>query len=119
MIGLLRERGFEVVDPSGLNIDEQRETFASAELIVGPTGAAMTNLIFAHPKAQALIFVADHPQTNPYIFSQVAQFRGTGIAFLACRRAFSISGEYSVHDDYFVEPEALVRWIDEVGGAAN
>jgi len=119
LIGLLRERNFEVVDPSGLSIDEQRETFASAELIVGPTGAAMTNLIFAHPEAQALIFVADHPQTNACIFSQVAQFRGIDLEFLACRRAFSISGEYSVHDDYFVDPEALVRWVDEAGRPVN
>lgn len=44
---LLEERGFEKVEPGGLSPQEQIDVFSTAEMIVGPHGAALTNLLFA------------------------------------------------------------------------
>ncbi|RZI91886.1 MAG: glycosyltransferase family 61 protein [Microbacterium sp.] len=44
--GLLA-RGFEVVEPGSLSPQEQIDTFSAAEMVVGPHGAALTNLLFA------------------------------------------------------------------------
>lgn len=46
---LLSARGFEGVDPGAMSVTEQIRTFAAAELIVAPHGAALANLIFASP----------------------------------------------------------------------
>ena len=46
---LLSRRGFEVVDPSTLTLPEQRELFSSAEIVVGASGAVMTNYLFMRP----------------------------------------------------------------------
>lgn len=43
----LGERGFVPVDPGALQVVDQIRTFASAELIVAPHGAALANLVFA------------------------------------------------------------------------
>ncbi|MEG9224984.1 glycosyltransferase family 61 protein [Aeromicrobium sp. Sec7.5] len=44
---LLEERGFEKVEPGGLSPQEQIDVFSAAEMVVGPHGAALTNLLFA------------------------------------------------------------------------
>lgn len=52
--GLLAERGFVDVDPGELSVADQIRTFATAELIVAPHGAALANLIFAAPGATVI-----------------------------------------------------------------
>lgn len=46
VLALLRERGFERIDPGALSVREQVSAFSGAELVVSPHGAAMTNLVF-------------------------------------------------------------------------
>ena len=47
VLGLLTERGFELVDPGELSVREQIETFATASVVVATHGAALANLVFA------------------------------------------------------------------------
>lgn len=47
----LGARGFTAIDPGAMSVVEQIGAFASAELIVAPHGAAMTNIVFASPGA--------------------------------------------------------------------
>lgn len=42
----MKSMGFEVFDAGKASLRQQAETFASAELIVGIHGSAMTNLVF-------------------------------------------------------------------------
>ena len=43
------ERGCEIVDPGTISIQDQITIMSQANTIVGPTGAALTNMIFAPP----------------------------------------------------------------------
>jgi capsular polysaccharide biosynthesis protein len=43
----LQERGFEKVEPGSLSPQQQIDVFSAAEMVVGPHGAALTNLLFA------------------------------------------------------------------------
>ncbi len=45
----LVRRGFQILRPEGLSAADQIRLFAQAEVIVGPTGAGLTNAIFAAP----------------------------------------------------------------------
>jgi capsular polysaccharide biosynthesis protein len=51
---LLSGYGFTAVDPGQLSVTEQIATFAQAELIVGPHGAGLTNIVFASPGARVI-----------------------------------------------------------------
>lgn len=51
VLALLRERGFEAADPGAMSVREQIRTFATADIIVAPHGAALANLAFASPGA--------------------------------------------------------------------
>jgi len=45
----LIRRGFQIVRPEGMSVVDQIKLFAGADVIVGPTGAGMTNAVFAAP----------------------------------------------------------------------
>ncbi len=51
LVQWLATRGFEVVRPETLSVREQVALFAEASHIVAPTGAALTNMLYAPPGA--------------------------------------------------------------------
>jgi capsular polysaccharide biosynthesis protein len=50
----LERRDFVRVDPGTMSVRDQIDHFAAADVIVGLHGAALTNLVFAHPGARVL-----------------------------------------------------------------
>ncbi|MDO7867847.1 glycosyltransferase family 61 protein [Nocardioides jiangxiensis] len=58
VLAVLKPLGFEVFDPGAVSVREQHDQFATAEAIVAPHGAALTNLVFASPGAKVLEFFA-------------------------------------------------------------
>jgi len=52
---LLVRRGFDVVDPCRLGFAEQARLFSEAAVIVGQSGAAMTNLLACQPGTEVLL----------------------------------------------------------------
>jgi glycosyl transferase family 61 len=61
VLEVLAERGFTVVDPGSQPVAEQIRMFAEAEQIVGPHGAAMTNLLFVSPGCSVIeLFAPDY-----------------------------------------------------------
>ena len=56
----LASRGFVVVDPGSLDFSGQVELFANAEFLVGPSGAAWANLLFASQGTKALYWTPSY-----------------------------------------------------------
>ena len=50
----LAQLNFEVIEPQLLTTEEQIATFASADMIVGPSGSAMFNVVFARPGTKVI-----------------------------------------------------------------
>ncbi len=51
LVGFLESRGFSVVVPGELSFSEQVRVFSQAEIICGPHGAGLANIVFARPGA--------------------------------------------------------------------
>jgi hypothetical protein len=51
-------RGYETFSPAGMSVSEQMTMFSEAAVIVGPTGAALTNAVFAPAGSQLVVFNA-------------------------------------------------------------
>ena len=64
---LLSERGFEIIRPETLSVEEQIELMHESSLIVGPHGAAMTNLVFAYDCRVIEIFPDDQWDLGHYL----------------------------------------------------
>lgn len=60
LLALLVRYGFEAVNPGSLSIPEQAALFAEAEMVIGPHGAALTNMLFL-PQGAVVLELAARP----------------------------------------------------------
>lgn len=109
LIEMLEKIGFTVVHPGKLSLLEQISLFSSAEIIVGPTGAGMTNIIFAPTECKILILAGATRHANYYIFAQIAQALGQTLSYVTGK-----PGDRSnLHSHYFIHPLTLRFAIEE------
>ena len=72
LVALLRRHRFEVVYPERLSFKEQLELWANSEVVVGPAGSAMVNMVFAPRHAVIIALLGDMGGTNMYLPAQWA-----------------------------------------------
>lgn len=106
-------RGFKIIDISKLTFAAQVELFSQAELILAPTGAAMTNLLWCQPNAKVVIFYPTHPFNNISFWTAIADNVGIDIEFLYGRSVGKISIQYP-HCDYEIDIEAVGKAVDRL-----
>jgi len=53
-ISSLDSHGFKLIDPSKLSLSQQVEAFSNAEIILGPHGAGLTNIMFCNPGTKVI-----------------------------------------------------------------
>ncbi len=69
--------GFEIVTPEHLSIPEQIAVFASAALVVGPSGSNLYNTMFCHPGTK-VIDIQSEPQ---WIYSYTGMYASLGLEY--------------------------------------
>ncbi len=63
LLPCLQAHGFQIVTLTGMPFPEQVALFARAEIILGPHGSGLTNVVFAPPQA-TLVELMPHDQVN-------------------------------------------------------
>lgn len=118
LVEMLRPRGFEVVDPGRLPLQDQIDTFAAAEVVVGPHGTNLTNLVFSPPDVKVLELFAPH-YLNPCTWAIVANLPGSVYRYLVAapaprdRPAARMTGG---GDDIDIDPHTVVAAVDDLLG---
>jgi hypothetical protein len=110
----LLEQGFEIVELEGASLDFQIELFSQAAVIVSPTGAALTNLLFCRPGTKVIIFMSNHEVTNLYFWSNLGAVRHLDVTTIIGDRTFKVTNYYSVHDDYVVDPGIVLEELKKL-----
>ena len=93
----LVRRGFTVLDPGRLSVQEQIDHFAAARVVVAPHGAALTNLTFCRPGVRLLELFAPG-YLNPGYWSILSNIEDSRYRYLvgagprAARRAHRCAG---------------------------
>ena len=108
---MLLEQNFEIVELDGATLDFQIELFSQASMIVAPTGAALTNMLYCQPGTKVVIFMSNHETTNYYFWSNLGAAIHLDVTIIAGERLFNLTNYWSVHDDYVVDPNAV---LDEI-----
>jgi hypothetical protein len=108
---MLLEQGFEIVELDNVSLDFQIELFSQAAIIVAPTGAALTNMLFCQPGTRVIIFKSNHEVTNYYFWSNLGAVTKLDITIIAGQRLFKLTNYWSVHDDYIVDANLV---LDEI-----
>jgi capsular polysaccharide biosynthesis protein len=107
---LLRPRGFTRVSMEELPWTDQRELVSRAEVIVGPSGAAWTNLAFCSEGAKCVSWLpSESDQFSAY--STLASIVGADLRYVTYQAGVSTSAElYSA--DYVVDLEEIDTTLD-------
>ncbi|MNK70083.1 hypothetical protein D3C87_894940 [compost metagenome] len=105
--------GFEVVHTDELDLEAQIRAFQDAEVIVGPTGAQMTNMVWCKPGAKVVVLASDHPSHQLYFWELLGRVSGAKVKIVQGPRAHVRDDIYSVHDDYHVDEDAVIAAISD------
>jgi capsular polysaccharide biosynthesis protein len=71
-------RGFVVVDPERLTLEEQAAVYSGAGMIVGATGAAIANLVFCPPDCPTVVMMPKFRHTAYWYWRRMAAAAGAG-----------------------------------------
>ena len=93
VFSIFEKFGFRLVYCDKLSLTEQIRIFSNAKCVVGPSGAAWTNILFCKPNVKALCFMPDIPNKNTADFSNLAHV-------------------LSIDMRYYFEPSSFVNWTD-------
>ena len=107
-----------IVDPIKLNFQEQVELFSQAELVIGATGAGMSNIIFCKPGTNVIALNAEHHKDNR-VFSTIAAINnlnfnmvlGQSIYKKGGVKDFVLGETTSYISSYFINTEELDKYI--------
>jgi capsular polysaccharide biosynthesis protein len=99
--------GFQPVYLEKLSLNEQMRRMAAAEFVVGPTGAAWTNLVFCSAGTRALCWMAE--QSSGFSFySNIARIVGVDLRYVTYSTNARSTGELYMAD-YHVDTVAMRR----------
>ena len=109
----LVRRGFTVLDPGRLSVQEQIDHFAAARVVVAPHGAALTNLTFCRPGVRLLELFAPG-YLNPGYWSILSNVEDSGYRYLigAGREPDPDSPMRGVMHDIHIDPAAVEEALD-------
>lgn len=110
LVAALARHGFEVVQPEALSVRQQVQLFAEASHVVGPSGAAFTNILFAPPDARVVALfnqysVAGRGDLYWDALSAACSHRFKG---LSCKAASVRTSERIIDADIVADIEAVL-----------
>src|SRR5699024_2625575 len=91
--------GFKAVFFEDLNVHEQIYLMQNADFVVGASGAAWTNVIFANPRTKCLTWLGS-VWRDFSVFSTLAEIAGADLNYLR----YESKSTY-FHEDYVIDPE--------------
>lgn len=71
VLNILFERDFHVIVPSEYTVEEQVQLFRNSDLIVGPHGAGLTNMLFSEDATTIELFPKDQQPEYFYLISEL------------------------------------------------
>ncbi len=110
VMAALSKRGFALFAPGDAGVVEQAAAFAAADVVVGPHGAAFTNLLFSPPSARVVeLMPGRHRQLG--FFPPLSRARG----LVHRRLAVPSTDPNDQNADLRVDVRALAELLDEMG----
>jgi capsular polysaccharide biosynthesis protein len=102
--------GFVIVEPEKFTFLQQVQLFSNAKVIMGSTGAAMANILFASPHAKIIILISKYPNTSYWYWQNIACASGKTVSYIL-GEACDGSG---IHADFIVNLESVLNGFGEI-----
>lgn len=107
---LSREFNVKAVYIEDYTIEEQAFIFSMADLIIGPSGAAWTNLIFSKEGTVAISWIPTHLKDFS-VYSTIASYYGVQKYFIDCMP----KNNKELHSDYEVSLDRIRIQLQHLG----
>lgn len=79
---LLTAAGYAIVEPEKLTFLQQVKLFSRAKKIIGSSGAALANMVFAPADADIFVLIGNHPDTSYWYWQNIACASGKRISYI-------------------------------------
>ncbi len=111
--GELVLRGFRTYSPSG-PVVEQRNDFQGIQVLVAPTGAALTNILFMRPGSRVIVLSSDHESIATQLWDELGSVSGVHVEHVRgpLRNPRNSRREFVWHHDFSVQVEDVLRAIE-------
>ncbi|MGZ8256381.1 MAG: glycosyltransferase family 61 protein [Gallionella sp.] len=109
VIRVVKKHGFSIVFPGEMSFLDQVSMFADADIIVGPTGAGMANIVFSPSKCIVLVLAPSTRNANYYLFAQLAQHVGQEIIYVEGRA----DRRNDLHSNFEINTQVLCQVVSE------
>ena len=100
--------GYAIVEPEKLSFTLQAKLFGNAKSIVGSSGAAMANLVFAEKDAKIFIFISKFKDTSYWYWQNIACATGKEIRYILGQ-----SLQEGIHSDFSIDITDLPLIFEE------
>lgn len=102
--------GFAIIEPEKLSFRQQVDLFASADIIVASSGAAVANIIFAPSTARIFVLISKFPNTSYWYWQNMACASGKTVNYVLGE---PVGGEQvGIHADFTID---LAAFEQELG----
>lgn len=104
----LSQLGFEIIDTSILSIEAQIKIFNEASIVVTPTGAQVTNIVWCQNNVNVIILFSDHPSHQHYLWEILGKINNLQVHIHIGLSASDNNTLYGVHNDYTIDITKLI-----------
>jgi capsular polysaccharide biosynthesis protein len=108
---ILINRGYVIVEPEKLTFLQQAMLFSKAKEIVGSSGAALANLIFAPSNASVRILIGKYPNTSYWYWQNIACASGKVVSYILGEVA--ARDHSGIHADFTVNLQHVLQELGE------
>lgn len=107
---MLMLRGFYVVEPERFTFSQQVRLFNGAEIIIGATGAAFGNIVFAGEKTRIIILISKYVDTSYWYWQNIACAHRVFVEYVLG----NVTGNdgLGIHADYKVDINDILRALE-------
>jgi capsular polysaccharide biosynthesis protein len=102
---VLIEKGYVIVDPCNLDFVEQLNYICNATHVVGPTGAALANLIFNRQCSTVVVLMGKHANMSYRYWANMLQPLGLNVKYVLGEQLKQ--NEPTIHGGFWIDPDAV------------
>jgi capsular polysaccharide biosynthesis protein len=105
---VLDDFGFQIYDPGRLSFEDQIQIFSQAEIVVGPHGGGLMNMIFSDTSIIVELFANAEPRHHQFV---LANLMDLDYEYLECE-TIDVSHDVQGHKDLMVDADDLRIILD-------
>ncbi|CAN5904180.1 hypothetical protein BH11PSE12_BH11PSE12_23770 [soil metagenome] len=107
---LMVSQGYTIIEPEKLSFSQQVQLFRNAKIIVGSSGAALANLVFAPKNTKIVILIGKFPDTSYWYWQNMACASGNIVSYVF--GTINNNNTKGIHSDFTIDLDDLMASIE-------